>query len=72
MKLRIRFRRIGTNGGGRRPVTLTVSVPGRHIILAARSNGRRFLWHVSKEFIAAFETRHRAEVLQIRQPYRRA
>lgn len=72
MKLRFKFRPLAVRGKpAKRAVTITVCVPGRHVLMADR-NGRRFLRDVSPEFIAAFEARHTAEVLQIRRPYRRA
>lgn len=70
MKMRFRFKPRGA-----KPRTLTVKVPGRAIvrtISGMRGAAMIFAREVEADFIARFEARHSAEVLEIRRPARRA
>lgn len=66
MKLRFRIR-----PRGEKPRLMTVKVPFHKLVLAV-SRGRQRLMDIAPEFIAAFEARHSAEVIEIRRPARRA
>ena len=70
MKMRFRFK-----PRGEKPRTITVNVPGRSVrrtIVGASGAALVFAREVEADFIARFEARHSAEVLEIRRPARRA
>lgn len=70
MKMRFRFKPRGA-----KPRTITVSVPRHATYLCPKERRGRtmiFTREVGAEFIARFEARHSAEVLEIRRPARRA
>lgn len=69
MKLRFKFRQRGAPKGAR-PRTVTVKVPGRQMIALMTRRGLMPL-EIAPDFIAAFEARHSAEVLEVRRPARR-
>jgi hypothetical protein len=66
MKLRFRIK-----PRGEAPKSITVSVPFAKMVAVSGTGGLQPL-DIAPEFIAAFEARHNAEVLEIRRPARRA
>ena len=66
MRLRIRIKPRGAKAR-----TLTWRVPARHLLLARRDRSAPCLLDISPDFIAEFEARHSAEVLEVRRPARR-
>lgn len=66
MKLRFRIR---PRGGS--PRMMTVSVPFHSLVLRRFRDGIIRPLDISPTWIAAFEARHSAEVLEIRRPCRR-
>lgn len=70
MHLRFRYKPRGQRARSR-----LVNVPRRHLLLAQRiaviDPMKSDVIDISPEFIAAFEARHGAEVLEVRRPFRR-
>lgn len=67
MKLRFRIKQ-----RGQKARTMTWKVPARHLLLERRASGATCVIDISPDFVADFEARHSAEVLEIRRPARRA
>ena len=67
MKLRFRIK-----PRGERPRTLTVNVPFHQMVAVRSRAGHLTPIDVNPAYIAAFEARHSAEVIEIRRPARRA